>query len=422
MEKIYIEGGQRLVGEVSISGSKNASLAILAGCLLAADESVISNVPHINDVYTMIDVLTRLGAECEFVAPGEVKIDSTDLHSYRAPYDLVKRMRASFYVAAPLLARLSRTEVPLPGGCVIGSRPVNFHISGFQSLGAEVVVEHGYMKAKANRLKGTTMYLDPRWRSVGTTINMTMAASLAEGTTIIENAARDPEVVDFAEFLCKMGANIDGIGSSTLKIEGVKELHGVSHKLIPDRIEAGTFLIAGAITCGNILLKNARWEHLEALILALSQAGVEIEKTADGIRAGMHSRCQAIEEIITSPYPGFPTDLQPPLVAFLSIADETSVIHETIFDARWNYVDELRRMGADVRIIDQTALIRGVEWLSGAPVECSDIRAGAGLVLAGLAAQGETEISGVEFIDRGYERIVEKLANLSAKIKRVKTS
>lgn len=415
MSKIIVTGGQKLTGKVQISGAKNACLALLPATLLTEGESIIENVPNLLDVHTMLDLLRHFGCKVEWTE-NKVKIVPS-VNTHRAPYEHVKKMRASFYVAGPLLARLGMAEVPLPGGCVIGSRPVNFHLDAFKQLGASVETKYGFMRARAKKLKGTSVILDPRFCSVGTTINLLMAAVLAEGETEIENAARDPEVVDLANFLTQMGADISGHGTRTIKIQGVERLKGTEHRVIPDRIEAGTFLLAGAITGGDVTVEGIPGGFVEALAQKLKSASCILTKDITRVRVETASSISPVE-VTTSPYPGFPTDMQPSWVALMSVARGTSVVQETIHDARFRYVDELRRMGADIRLVDSTAVVRGVDKIFSAPVEAPDLRAGAALVLAGLAAEGETEIYGVEHIDRGYEKLEEKLKSLGAKITR----
>ncbi len=417
MDILHIEGGQPLHGTVQISGSKNGTLPLLAASLLIKGESIIRNVPDIHDVATMISMLRTLGAKCTFLEAGVLKIDASDITSCKAPYDLVRRMRGSFYVAGPLLARLGEAEVPLPGGCVIGSRPVDYHIEGFRMLGADVRDRHGEMIARAGKLQGNTIYLDSRTRSVGATINLMMAATLAEGTTVIENASREPEVICCAGFLRAGGARIQGIGSSRIVIEGVEQLDSCEYESIPDRMEAGTFLMGGLVTRGDVTVTNVRADHLDVVIRELLRTGAQIDRTEDTIRLRARMRPTAIE-IATGPYPGFPTDLQPTVAVVGCVAVGTSVIEETIFDARYNYTDELNRMGADIAVKERIAIIRGVERLYGAPVEATDLRAGAALALAGLAAEGRTELSGAQNLDRGYERFEEKLSSLGARLSR----
>lgn len=415
MSKIYIAGGSPLHGDINVSGSKNGALPVLAASLLVPGETIVENVPNIEDVATMIEMLRALGVRVDTIAPGVLRIDATNVASATAPHDLVRRMRASFYVSGPLLARLGETEVPLPGGCVLGPRPVNFHIEGFKALGAEVVETHGVVHAKASSLRGGRILLEPRYRSAGATNNTMMAAVLAKGTTVIENASREPETVDCAHFLNKAGARISGIGGTTIVIEGVKRLHGCRHRVIPDRMEAGTYLLGAAVTGGDVAVHGVNVSHLMPLIETVQKAGVEITMVDNSVRLRARGRPRAFDAA-TGPYPGFPTDMQPATVVLMALANGTSHMEETIFSARFGYTDELRRMGTDVRVISQLAIVRGVKKLTGAPIEASDIRAGAGLALAGLAAEGHTEISGAEFIARGYENFVEKLAQLGAQV------
>jgi UDP-N-acetylglucosamine 1-carboxyvinyltransferase len=417
LDKVVITGGNPLVGSVRVSGSKNGTLPLLAATLLVEGESIIENIPDIHDVTTMIEMLRRLGAKCTFLSPGVLKIDATHLNSVSAPYDLVRRMRGSFYVAGPLLARFGAAEVPLPGGCVIGSRPVDFHVRGFRALGAEVEERHGMMYAKATSLKGTRIYMDPRFRSVGATVNIMLAAALAEGTTAIENASREPEVVACQNFLVNCGADIQGVGSATVIVNGVKRLRGCRFESIPDRMEAGTFMYATAITGGDVTIDAVSPYHMDYVLDTLRQAGVELTIGPREVRVRAEGRTNPVD-ITTAPYPGFPTDLQPAHGVLAATATGTSIIEETIFDARYNYIDELIRMGAQVKIVDRAAIFKGVPKLYAAPVEASDIRAGAALILAGLAADGETEITGAEFLDRGYENIEAKLSALGARIAR----
>ncbi|MCS6860764.1 MAG: UDP-N-acetylglucosamine 1-carboxyvinyltransferase [Abditibacteriales bacterium] len=419
MEKIYVTGGPPLRGSVELSGSKNSSLPALAGTLLASHgECILHNIPPLSDIYNMLDVLRELGAKVSF-SNGTVVVNAQTLRTHVAPYKLVRKMRASYYVAGPLLARLGRMKVALPGGCAIGTRPVDFHNEAFRAMGATLVVEHGYTIARCDRLVGTSIYLDPRWCSVGATVNVMMAASLARGVTTIENAARDPEICDFADFLNKMGARIHGAGTATMTIEGVTALHGCEHTVIPDRIEAGTFLLAGAVTGGDVTVHPISPGDLTMFLNKLQEAGAEIKCLKDAIRVRCPRRPKAVD-VITLPFPGFPTDLHPAFVVLQCLAEGRSLMEETIYDARFKYTDELTKMGADITVVDNHhAIIRGVERLTGASVESTDIRAGAALVLAGLAAQGETEVGGVQYIDRGYERIEEKLQQLGAQVVRL---
>jgi UDP-N-acetylglucosamine 1-carboxyvinyltransferase len=414
---VVISGGYPLEGTVRVAGSKNGTLPLLAAALLVEGETIIENVPDIHDVGTMIEMLRRLGAKCTFLNPGVLKIDATSLTSVSAPYDLVRRMRGSFYVAGPLLARFGAAEVPLPGGCVIGSRPVDFHVRGFRALGAEVEEKHGMMYAQATKLRGTRIYMDPRFRSVGATVNIMLAAALAEGTTAIENASREPEVVACQQFLLGCGADIQGIGSATIVVNGVKRLRGSRFTSIPDRMEAGTFMYATAIAGGDVTLDAVSPYHMDYVLETLRQTGVDITIEPSRIRVRAEGRSNPVD-ISTAPYPGFPTDLQPAHGVLAATSTGTSIIEETIFDARYNYIDELIRMGASVKIVDRAAIFKGVPKLYAAPVEASDIRAGAALILAGIVADGETEITGAEFLDRGYEDIEAKLRTLGARITR----
>lgn len=417
MSKLVIEGGKPLVGSVEISGAKNSALAIIVAAALAEEgESVLENIPRGSDITTICEILRDLGAAVWFDEEGKLHVQGQGLNKHQASYDLVRKMRASFYCAGLLLARLNKAEVPLPGGCAIGSRPVDYHIKGFNQMGAEVVIEHGYMKAEAKQLLGTQIYINRA--SVGTTINLMIAASLAQGTTILENAAKEPEVVDLAIFLNGMGAKVRGAGTDAIRIEGVTKLRGIEYSIIPDRIEAGTFLFATAITGGEVTLKSVVAEHIRVPIVKLEEAGVVITRGNNELHVKAPTRLKPVD-VETMPYPGFPTDLQQPLVASLCLADGTSVVRETIFD-RFRYVDELRRMGADIKTEGGTAIIRGVPQLTGAPVEITDLRAGAALAIAALAAEGRTELYGVEILDRGYEYFEDKLKRLGAQITREK--
>lgn len=415
VDRIYVIGGSRLEGEVRISGSKNGTLAIMAGALLAKGTTVLENVPRIGDVGTMVEMLRQLGVHTRADSTGRVEIDATEIKSNEAPYELVKRMRASFSVTGPLLARLGYTKVPMPGGCDIGARPVDFHVKALQSLGAKVLMEHGYVEAETKRLRGATVYLD--FPSAGATQHIMTAACLAEGTTRIENAALEPEVVELADYLTAMGARIRGAGTSTIEIEGVDELHGVRYRVIPDRMEAGTFAIAAAITGGDVTLVDAVPEHCSATFQKLQEAGVRVTTVPDSARVTANRRPIATD-IKTMPHPGFPTDMQQPFTAMLTIADGTSVVSENVYERRFKYVSELQRMGADIVQEGRTAIVKGVPSLMGAEVTATDLRAGAALIIAGLAAEGQTELSGVEHIDRGYEDIAGKLESLGASITR----
>ena len=418
MDKIVISGGVPLHGEVQISGAKNSALPILASTILGGGECVINNVPRVVDVVTMGKLLEMLGATVQHKDNRAViKVDA--INSTQAPYELVKTMRASVLVLGPLVARWGEATVSLPGGCAIGSRPVNLHLAGLAKLGAEVSIEHGYIHAKAKRLKGAPIYCDVP--TVTGTENLMMAASLAEGTTVIENAAKEPEIVDLADFLTKRGARIAGAGTDIITIEGVRQLRGCDHEVIPDRIETGTHLVAGAITKGSITVGRCRPDHIDPLINKLREAGavIRLEKERIHLDATKVSRLKGVD-VRTLPYPGFPTDMQAQMVALMSVAEGTSIVTETVFESRFMHVEELRRMGADIRVEGSHVVISGRERLTGAPVMASDLRASAGLILAGLAAEGTTEVFRVYHLDRGYEKIEEKLRGLGAVIDREK--
>jgi UDP-N-acetylglucosamine 1-carboxyvinyltransferase len=415
LEKFIIEGGQRLIGTARVSGSKNSALGILVAAALADGECLLHNVPNETDVRNMFEILAELGVQADWTGPNSLRVKTSHLRSYQAPYELVRRMRASFYVAGLLLARVGKAEVPLPGGCSLGSRPVDYHLKGFQALGADVSISHGLMKAEATRLVGSKIYINRS--SVGTTVNLMLAASLAEGQTILENAAKEPEVVDLAIFLNAMGARLKGAGTNVIKIDGVRKLSGAEYTIIPDRVEAGTLMIAAACTRGDVVVEEVVPEHLRSVVLNLQEAGALVEEDATRFHVACDRRPKAVDTE-TAPYPGFPTDLQQPFVSLMAIADGTSIIRETIFD-RFRYVDELRRMGADIRVDRDTAIVRGVERLTGAPVEVTDLRAGAALLCAALSAEGTTVMVGVGHIERGYERIDEKLLGLGARLSRV---
>lgn len=414
-EKFIIHGGNRLTGEVCVGGAKNAAVAILPATLLAADTFVIENLPKIDDVIILLNILQRLGAKVDMKDDGSVAIDTRDVATSDVKMSLAQRLRASYYFLGALLPRFLDTQVSLPGGCDIGSRPIDLHTKGFTALGANVDVSFGVLHAKADKLVGADIYLDQV--SVGATINIMLAAVLAEGSTTITNAAKEPHVVDVANFLNLMGARIRGVGTDTIKIRGVKELHGCAYNVIPDQIEAGTLMIAAAATKGDVLVKNIIPIHMDALTAKLIEMGVGIEEFDDSIRVFSGSRPKAVS-IKTYPYPGFPTDLQQPATVLLSIADGTSVIVENIFEARFKHIDEIRRMGAKVTIDDRVAVVEGVEKLMGAQVKASDLRAGAALIVAGLMAEGTTEISNIKYIDRGYDHIERKLIQLGADITR----
>lgn len=416
MDRIVITGGSPLRGEVQVSGAKNSALPLLASTILGGEECVLTNVPRVVDVMTMGKLLGMLGATV--VQEGNRAVVRADvIHSTQAPYELVKTMRASVLVLGPLLARWGEATVSMPGGCAIGSRPVNLHLAGLAKLGADVSIEHGYIRATAKRLKGARIYCDTT--TVTGTENLMMAASLAQGTTFIENAAKEPEVVDLANFLVKRGARIGGAGTDVITIEGVRELRGSDHEVIPDRIEAGTHLVAGAITMGSVTVNRCRPDHLEALLIKLREAGATIHIEKELVKLSVAKRLKSVD-IRTLPFPGFPTDMQAQMLALMTVSEGTSVITETVFESRFMHVEEFRRMGADIKVEGNRAVVTGPTSLAGAPVMASDLRASAGLVLAGLAAEGVTEVLRVYHLDRGYERIEEKLRGLGAKIERKK--
>lgn len=416
MEKLVIDGGRVLSGSITASGAKNSALPIIVAAALSEEESVLENVPRDTDVDVMCAILRSLGASVHEDEPGRLRISGAGLKETQAPYELVRKMRASFYVAGLLLGRMGQAVVALPGGCSIGSRPVDYHIKGFEALGAKVSFEHGFMKAEAPRLTGAKYYV--MRASVGATINTMLAAVLAEGITILENAAREPEVVDLANFLNSMGARIKGAGMDVIRIEGVKKLHATVHDIIPDRIEAGSYLILGAMIGSEVVVENAMGEHLRALLASLEALGVKVEESTTAIRVKRNGMLQPLN-VVTQPYPGFPTDLQAPFTVLLTQADGVSTVRETIFDGRFKYVDELRRMGANIKVERDTAIISGPTHLTGAPVEATDLRGGMALVIAALAAEGHSEVTGLEHVDRGYEHLVEKLQALGAEVKRV---
>jgi UDP-N-acetylglucosamine 1-carboxyvinyltransferase len=416
MDKLRIQGGRRLKGRISVGGAKNSALPAMAASLLTADELVLQNIPLVNDIYTMRRLLRELGGRVEFDDHG-VSSRVAKINSIEAPYDLVKTMRASVLVLGPLIARTGRARVSLPGGCAIGARPINFHLKGLEKLGARVRTEHGYVEAACDRLVGTDILFD-RITHTGTE-NLMMAASLAEGRTVLQNAAREPEVVDLAELLVKMGANITGAGTPTITIEGVRELKGATHRVIPDRIEAGTFLIAGAMTQGELELTDAAPAHLTSFVEKLKEVGVAIESDGDRIMLRGADKITSAD-VITMEYPGFATDMQAQYMALMTQATGISVITENIFENRFMHASELMRMGANIRIDGSRALVAGKTHLTGANVIASDLRASASLVLAGLVADGYTVIDRVYHLDRGYERLEEKLRSVGAQIERLK--
>ncbi len=417
MDKLLIRGGVPLDGAVRVSGAKNAVLPILAGTLLADGLVVIENVPHLNDVTTTMALLGRMGVHLTVDERMNIEADSGSLQELYAPYDLVKTMRASILVLGPMLARHGEAVVSLPGGCAIGTRPVNLHLEGLQAMGAEIRVQDGYVHARCRQLKGTRFVLDAV--TVTGTENLMMAATLAEGTTILENAAREPEVVDLANFLNQMGAQISGAGTDRIVIEGVRSLSGTRYRVLPDRIESATFLCAAAMTGGHVLLKDTRPDLLDAVLVKLDEAGAHLDVGDDTIELTMDGRRTQGVDVRTSPFPGFPTDMQAQFSAMNAVAEGTSTVTETVFENRFMHIQEMQRMGARMRVEGNTAIIQGVEHLSGAPVMATDLRASASLILAGLIAQGETTVDRVYHIDRGYECIEEKLAQLGAQIRRV---
>jgi len=417
MDKLQIQGGTPLEGEVRISGAKNATLPILAAALLAEDPVVVANVPHLQDVTTTIELLGRMGVSVTISEGLRIEVDASTLKECFAPYDLVKTMRASILVLGPLVARFGRADVSLPGGCAIGARPVNIHVAGLQAMGADIQIEGGYIRARAGRLKGARLVLDAV--TVTGTENLMMAAALADGETVLENAAREPEVVDLANFLISMGAKIHGAGTDKIVIHGVAKLHGTSYEVLPDRIESGTYLVAGAITRGHVRIKNTRPDHLDAVTAKLREAGASITLGDSWVEVDMRGRRPRAIDVRTAPYPAFPTDMQAQFAALNTVAAGVGTIIETIFENRFMHMLEMRRLGAEIRLEGNTAIIRGVERLTAAPVMATDLRASASLVLAGLIAEGRTEIERIYHIDRGYETIEEKLAGIGAQIRRV---
>lgn len=419
MERLVINGGNRLEGRVKISGAKNAVLPIIAATLLGEGQaSRLDEVPNLEDVRTISQVLGAMGIGAEFDENEHtLAIDATGLNSWEAPYELVRKMRASFLIMGPLLARLGHARISLPGGCAIGTRPIDLHLKGFEALGAKIEIGHGFIDASApNGLKGARIYLD--FPSVGATENIMMAAALADGTTVLENPAQEPEIIDLANFLNVMGAKVRGAGTNVIKIEGVEHLKGAVYTVIPDRIEAGTYMVAAAMTGGDVYIENAICEHLKPVIAKLKEAGAIIEEDVDVVRVRAEKRLKAVD-IKTMPYPGFPTDMQAQFMAMLAVSEGVGMVTETVFENRFMHVDELKRMGATIKIDGRTSLVEGVESLTGCQVKATDLRAGAAMVLAGLVAEGTTQVGYIHHIDRGYDRLVEKLVALGADIKRV---
>lgn len=419
MDKLIINGGKMLNGEVMISGAKNAALPIMAASLLATDNVTISNVPHLRDVTTMMELLGQLGAQLTVDEKMNVQIDTSRVNEYVAPYELVKTMRASVLVLGPLLARFGQADVSLPGGCAIGTRPVDLHLKALKAMGADIVVKNGFIKARCQkgRLQGKPLVFDSV--TVTGTENVLMAAVLAEGKTLIKNAAREPEVVDLANFLIQMGAKISGAGTHTIEVEGVSSLSGGSYTVMPDRIEAGTYLTAGALTRGKVTVRRVKPDNLLSMLCKFEEAGAELAIGEDWVTLNMHGLRPQSVNISTAPYPAFPTDMQAQFMALNTIAEGSAVVVENIFENRFMHVQELQRMGAQIQLNGNTAMVRGIEKLTGAPVMATDLRASASLILAGLTAEGETGVERVYHVDRGYERIEEKFSMLGADIKRV---
>lgn len=417
MDKLIVTGKKAIHGEVTISGAKNAVLPIIVGALLAEDITVLHDVPKLSDVATIKEVLEILGAKITF-ENHTMTIDSRDLNNWDAPYNYVQKMRASVLIMGPLLARLGKAKISMPGGCAIGTRPIDLHLKGLEALGADIQINHGDMNAvvPGGKLKGNRIYLD--FPSVGATEHIMMAATTAEGTTVIENAAEEPEIVDLANFLNSMGANVRGAGTNVIKIEGVEKLHGTTYTIIPDRIEAGSYMIAAAITGGDLLVKNVIIDHIKPLIAKMIECGVEIIEEGNNLRVRSNGRLKAVD-IKTMPYPGFPTDMQAQFMALMTVAEGTSVFTETVFENRFMHADELRRMGANIKIDGRNAIVEGVSRLTGCKVKATDLRAGAALIVAALAAEGQTEITELQYIDRGYEDLIEKFQTIGADIVRI---
>ncbi len=414
MSKLIITGGKPLEGTITVSGAKNAVLPIIAASLLCSEPIQLDDAPDLLDVHVMNQVISAMGASVERVG-STLKIHAREIDCIEAPYDLVSQMRASIFTMGPLLARKGHVRISHPGGCAIGSRPINWHLKGLEALGAEVVMDHGFLDVSTKGLKGARIYLD--YPSVGATENIMMAAAMAQGTTLIENAAQEPEIVDLATFLNEMGGKVRGAGTSIIHIEGVKEFHGTTHTVIPDRIEAGSFLLIVAATGGDVLVQNVIADHLKSLIAKMEEAGVRMVEEDDGIRISGNGVYNAVD-IKTQVHPGFPTDLQAPFMAFLTRANGTGLITETVFENRFMHVDELKRMGADIKIEGRSAIVQGIQRLNAAPVTATDLRAGAALILAALTAEGTTGIRGIHHIDRGYENVEGKLSRLGANIVR----
>lgn len=417
MDKLIVTGGNIISGEVSISGAKNAVLPIIIGALLAEDITVLHDVPNISDVRTIKEILETLGARITF-ADHKMTIDCRGVNQYSAPYDYIQKMRASVQIMGPLLARFGKAKISMPGGCAIGTRPIDLHLKGLEALGAQIQIDHGDMDAivPGKKLRGNRIYLD--FPSVGATEHIMMAAVTAEGTTIIENVAEEPEIVDLANFLNSMGANVRGAGTNVIKIDGVEKLHGTTYTIIPDRIEAGSYMVAAAITGGNLLVKNVIVDHVKPLIAKLEECGVEVCEEDGNLRVKGNLPIRAVD-IKTMPHPGFPTDMQAQFMALMTVADGTSVVTETVFENRFMHADELRRMGANIKTDGRNAIIEGVNQLTGCKVKATDLRAGAALIIAALVAEGQTEITGLHYIDRGYEDLIHKFQTIGANIIRL---
>ena len=416
MDQYVIKGGNPLVGEVEIGGAKNAALAILAAAIMTDETVLIENLPDVRDINVLLEAMQQIGAQTDRIDRHTVKINGSHIGDYSVDYEYIKKIRASYYLLGALLGKYKKAEVPLPGGCNIGSRPIDQHLKGFRAMGADVKIEYGSIMAEAKHLRGSHIYLDVV--SVGATINIMMAASMAEGNTVIENAAKEPHVVDVANFLNSMGANIKGAGTDVIRIKGVEKLHSTEYSIIPDQIEAGTFMFAAAATRGDVTVKNVIPKHLEATTSKLLEIGCEIEELDDAVRV-VCSKGLRSTNVKTLPYPGFPTDMQPQITATLALAKGSSIVTKSIFENRFKYVDELARMGANIKVEGNTAIIDGVERYTGARVSSPDLRAGAALVIAGLAADGITIVDDIHYIERGYERFDEKLRSLGAEMEKV---
>jgi UDP-N-acetylglucosamine 1-carboxyvinyltransferase len=416
LEKIIVQGGKQLKGTISVSGAKNAVLPVIVASLLSDGNCRIQDVPRLTDVEIICDVLGEVGAKVKKIDAHTLDINCNKINKFEAPYEYVSKMRASNLVMGPLLARLGKAKISMPGGCAIGTRPIDLHLKGFEAMGARIKMDHGYIIAEAPRLTGARIYLD--YPSVGATENIMMTGSLAEGVTVIENAAEEPEIVDLANFINSMGGRIKGAGTKIVKIEGVKNLGSTAHTIIPDRIEAGSYMVAAAITAGELILENVIADHLKPVIAKLIEIGVEIEEEGNGLHIRASKPLKAVD-IKTLPYPGFPTDMQAQFMSLLTVVQGTSILTETVFENRFMHAEELRRMGADIKIEGRSAVVEGMNRLTGAPVRASDLRAGAALIIAGLAAEGETEIGNIYHIDRGYDRIVDKFRSVGASIRKI---